>query len=293
MKKISILFSTLLFSLNVLGQIVDEYACPLLFSVGNESFRICLFNNNSAAGTVLSICNDEYESENCCNHLNDWKFTKTDDGFYFIVNDSTGLYLQPQLNVPVENSKIIANRPIGNDNQKWTILSAPGGCFYLLPKLNDELYLSEMGGKLTFQKFSATNTTQKFYSGCECPFVSAEVDNSFVDISEILRNIRYKSLEKEDVIVVPNNFIHNNSLKIKIDERKDEITFIDYLYLEIEGEFIYPEHSNLKLLNNDNDYVVLNKGEFVVLNFKIPQHLIDSKIFLKAKGYFEIIEVTN
>jgi hypothetical protein len=275
MKKISILFSTLLFSLTVLGQIVDEYACPLLFSVGNESFRICLFNNNSAAGTVLSICNDEYESENCCNHLNDWKFTKTDDGFYFIVNDSTGLYLQPQLNVPVENSKIIANRPIGNDNQKWTILSAPGGCFYLLPKLNDELYLSEMGGKLTFQKFSATNTTQKFYSGCACPYVSAEVDNSFVDISEILRNIRY------------------NSLKIKIDERKDEITFIDYLYLEIEGEFIYPEHSDLKLLNNDNDYVVLNKGEFVVLNFKIPQHLIDSKIFLKAKGYYEIVEVTN
>jgi hypothetical protein len=242
---------------------------------------------------VLSICKDEYESENCCNHLNDWKFTKTDDGFYFIVNDSTGLYLQPQLNVPAENSKIIANRPIGNDNQKWTILSAPGGCFYLLPKLNDELYLSEIGGKLTFQKFSATNTTQKFYSGCECPFVSAEVDNSFVDISEILRNIRYKSLEKEDVIVVPNIFIHNNSLKIKIDERKDEITFIDYLYLEIEGEFIYPEHSNLKLLNNDNDYVVLNKGEFIVLNFKIPQNLIDSKIFLKAKGYFEIIEVTN
>jgi hypothetical protein len=93
--------------------------------------------------------------------------------------------------------------------------------------------------------------------------------------------------------MVPNNFINNNSLKIKIDERKDEITFIDYLYLEIEGEFIYPEHSDLKLLNNDNDYVVLNKGEFVVLNFKIPQHLIDSKIFLKAKGYYEIVEVTN
>ena len=44
------------------------------------------------------------------------------------------------------------------------------------------------------------------------------------------------------------------------------------------------------LLNDDNEYFKLYKGEILVLKFKLPKNL-NQKIFLYAKGYYEPISI--
>jgi hypothetical protein len=374
-----------------------------------------------------------------------WTFEETNDGYYYIINSTSKLYMEPSFNPPVSGSSVVQKPPRGSENQKWTVIPAGKDMVYILPKLNDNLYLTVTGAnvrlsfysslsdviqtwdiycfpedalvtvegqkqipiqnvrkgmkllsvdpktkltefssvaeliehnggtywltRITFvnndqllastdngiylQQIEATNNhplltnkgykpvgllnendTILYYSSLEnkvkeciivsveknirsvdkvyniklenansfivnsvmaspkCPFVSVKNGNEFVEISEILRNQMSRLLERNDRIVIPLTTINNSEITIRIDERKDEISFIDRVYLMIDGKIIEPEIGGNSALINDEDmnYLVLKKGESVELKFHIPADITPQEIYINAKGYYESLK---
>ena len=144
-------------------------------------------------------------------------------------------------------------------------------------------------------KFSNKNS---FYlvngipASAKCPFVHVKINGEYQLIDEILRNQVSDKLNREDVLELPHNCIANGKLEIKIEEIKDEISFIDNIYIKIGDKVIYPSQNSLneKLIKEDNTFLKLNKGESIILNFEIPFAVSgNEKVMLNAKGYYNLL----
>jgi hypothetical protein len=266
---------------------VTSYSSEIVYYLNNQDnnfMQLCVFNHKPEVGNYLSIGDVNHGSRD---HV--WKFVKNDDGYYFIVNDSTGLYLEPQSATPSENSKIKLNRPIGNDAQKWAVVPSNDYSFYIMPKLNDNLYLTILGGRCILSTFSnQPDKFQKFNQNVACPFLSVKTKDNFTDISEIVRNIRGKSMETFDKVEIPAIYCKVDSLIIRIEERKDEVSYINQVTLNIGDLVIYPEWDDISksVMNDDSNYRVLQQGEFFDLSFKLPENIGREVVQVCAKGYY-------
>ena len=410
--------------------------------IDSSEINLIIFNESLEPNTPLSISTEGQ---------NDlvWRFEKTDDGYYYIINSKSALYLEPA-NYPITTgTKVIQNPPKGNDNQKWKLLTSGQYTYYVLPKLNDNLYLTNYGANITLSEFSNLNgviqkwglsdcfpensmvktdkgqsikisevkkgqrlisynqwsrkiefatvdtllvhsakeysltkitfintdfivaginngiflqeveatenhpimtnngyerigdlkkgDTIQYYSSLDdkinegilvsvernfrkvnevynikfnngnsyilnsviaspkCPFVSIKTENSLVEISEILRNQMSPKLELMDKVLIPIKYADKTELIIRIDERKDEVTFFNQIYLQVNEQKIFPAHSDKSSLigSDDDNYLILNKGDFFDLKFIIPKNLKIETLQLVAKGYYETIEYNH
>ncbi|MBM3455995.1 MAG: hypothetical protein FJX80_12770 [Bacteroidetes bacterium] len=126
----------------------------------------------------------------------------------------------------------------------------------------------------------------------KCPFVHVKINGEYQLVDEILRNQVSDKLNREDALELPHNSIANGKLEIKIEEIKDEISFIDNIYIKIGDKVIYPSQNSLneKLIKEDNTFLKLNKGESINLTFEIPFTLSgNEKVVLHAKGYYDLL----
>jgi hypothetical protein len=126
----------------------------------------------------------------------------------------------------------------------------------------------------------------------KCPFVHVKINGEYQLVDEILRNQVSDKLNRENVLELPHNSIANGKLEIKIEEIKDEISFIDNIYIKIGDKVIYPSQNSLneKLIKEDNTFLKLNKGESIILNFEIPFAVSgNEKVMLNAKGYYNLL----
>jgi|GEM_PF-6880998 len=441
MKKLIItmlMFNAIVIS-TITAQTLDEnIAIRFQNETGIDVF-LCFLNNSNKPGEVLiyNTFEDEFKAEI-------WEFYKTEDGYYYIINTQNGLYLEPQLNPVVAGSKIIQQRPKGSDIQKWRVTTALNFSYYILPKTNDELYITIKGANVvlsTYQDVSrqkwgisrvcfpstslirteggfktidsikqgdevATWDTVRqmisyspvdsiyvhdkdsykltkitfidrsimyasrsdyhyiqsiegtsnhplltpsgykpiagindgdiiyYYSEYEnkpiecvvvkierdvrsvdavynlkpqngmpyivnsaiaspkCPYVSIVNGNTRTEVSEILRNQLSKHLDIADEIDIPVSELNTGVLEIMIDERKDEITYLDQVYLKINGLVIYPEKSNVTSLidETDEEYLIMKKGDSIRLKFTIPAGIKVKNAKIVAKGYYELDE---
>jgi len=288
MKKTFLILALLSIQTLLWAQIAVDGDYTLAYKKGNDTYFLCLFNNSTEVGTNLSVCS-EY------NRINDWKITKTKDGYYYILNTATSLFLESQIIPPTENSKIILGPPKGTDKQKWTILPAGDNRYYFMPKLNDELYITEFGGKIVFKKYSSSqDVAQKFYQPMACPYVNILKDDKFVEISEILRNLRHKTLETSDSIDVPLSLVQSNKLLFRIEERKSEITYMDNIFLIVNDNIVKPDIEESHPLHTiDNSYFIFTQGDAIEISFQIPQDIKIKNIRIVATGYYEIIGSAN
>jgi hypothetical protein len=144
-------------------------------------------------------------------------------------------------------------------------------------------------------KFSNKNS---FYlangipASSKCPFVHVKINGEYQLVDEILRNQVSNKLDREDVLEIPSKSISNGKLEVKIEEIKDEISFIDNIYLKIDDVIIYPSDNVLseKLNSADNSFLQLNKGDSINLTFEIPFTLTGTeKVVLHAKGYYDLL----
>jgi antitoxin component YwqK of YwqJK toxin-antitoxin module len=144
-------------------------------------------------------------------------------------------------------------------------------------------------------KFSNNNS---FYlvngipASAKCPFVHVKINGEYQLVDEILRNQVSNKLDRVDVLEIPSKSISNGKLEVKIEEIKDEISFIDNIYLKIDDVIIYPSNNMLseKLNSADNSFLQLNKGESINLIFEIPFTLTgNEKVVLNAKGYYDLL----
>ena len=105
--------------------------------------------------------------------------------------------------------------------------------------------------------------------------------------SEVIKNQNNIDLDKEDTLAINTRYIVNGKLTIILKEEKDEISFIDYLKLVINGTEVNPENNPFT-----DKYIPLRKGETLELVFTITTPITDIKdLKIITKGYYQPLNV--
>lgn len=123
-----------------------------------------------------------------------------------------------------------------------------------------------------------------------CPYllVFNSIKGYWLELGTVLHNRASKSLQDTEI----HGLSHPIS-KIKLQERENEITYLDYLAILYTEPYtntireVVPETSQLK--HSDGQYLVLKKGEHFELDLSslVPDNA--TKIELKVDGYYERI----
>jgi hypothetical protein len=108
--------------------------------------------------------------------------------------------------------------------------------------------------------------------GWACPWVYAFNGTSFERRSEILRNLKSKSLEttqRDSLGPVP---AQAGVIRLQVREEKPETTYLDALYLEVGGIPVRPEAGSPQaglLSEADGRYLILRRGDVYELRFDV------------------------
>lgn len=121
-----------------------------------------------------------------------------------------------------------------------------------------------------------------------CPFVYFVDANNKIYKGEILRYLNSEYTETWQKLDMKLDAKIYSELKICISEEKDETTYLNSVYLNINGKIHTPKlinSKNRKIISDDDKYVKLSKGEIIKLQFDFKPELIKTCV-LHAKGYY-------
>jgi hypothetical protein len=130
--------------------------------------------------------------------------------------------------------------------------------------------------------------------GWACPWLYVFNGQTFERRVEILRNIRGKEQQYTETTFIGPVTIIDGSAVIKVVEEKDEISYIDALYLEIDGVKIsaQPESAAAaQIAEIDGDYLILHRGESREFRFVVPSASSGQQsVSVVATGYYTSVE---
>jgi len=118
------------------------------------------------------------------------------------------------------------------------------------------------------------------YIDIACPYLYLNYNNKQIFYSEILENQEGILNDKISETSIDSFYIKDNKLNIYIKEEKNEISYIDYIYIKIGDITIKPINYEFK-----DKYTSLRQGEQIELEFNIPSD-IKENIVLISKGYY-------
>jgi hypothetical protein len=116
-----------------------------------------------------------------------------------------------------------------------------------------------------------------------CPYVYLKSGNEFLYKGEIIRNLIGKNSETLQRLDL--GYSKNEKIIIRIKEEKKEVSYLNFIAIEINGKVIFPSKNskNTNLISDDNKYIKLKQGEYIDLEFTVK---CNSKIKLIGKGYY-------
>jgi hypothetical protein len=132
--------------------------------------------------------------------------------------------------------------------------------------------------------------------GWACPWVYAYNGTVFERRSEILRNLKSKSLEttqRHPLGPVP---VQNGVIRLQIREEKPETTYLDALFLELGGIPIRPDtgsHQAGLVSSVDGHYLILRQGDMYELTFDVSALAGDNdsvEFVIVSAGYYQSFE---
>jgi len=109
--------------------------------------------------------------------------------------------------------------------------------------------------------------------GWACPWLYVHDGDSFQKRTEILRNVRGRRNEQTEISPVGPVEIVDGSITLMVAEEKNEITFIDQLYLLVEGIEVHAEASDdvaVSVAERDQDYLVIASSQSRAFRFRLP-----------------------
>ncbi len=122
-------------------------------------------------------------------------------------------------------------------------------------------------------------------AGCACPHLFLYNGNDFTEIGEIIGRFIYSETEGIDRKEIESSFIINNKIVIRIKEFLNEITYLNSIKLTVGRSVYEPINCPDELLGNDTDYIILNKDEYIELEFDITGN-ISGPIILETTGFY-------
>ncbi|MDX2305482.1 MAG: hypothetical protein NW226_21905 [Microscillaceae bacterium] len=137
------------------------------------------------------------------------------------------------------------------------------------------------------QTFTVEKGDFKDWNCLSCPWLYVWNGKEFVRQSEVIKDVVGKTNEKMTSTSIAPACMMGQILKIRIQEEKDEISFLNQVVLKINDQLILPQ--NQKALENEDDsYISLKKGESIELEFIWKEAITsDTKIELFTRGYYE------
>ncbi len=112
--------------------------------------------------------------------------------------------------------------------------------------------------------------------GWACPWLYVYNGQSFERRTEILRNVRGRENERTEISPIGLVEIVDGAVTLRVTEEKDEMTFIDELYITVEGIPVHAEPDSdgaIKAAARDRDYLALAGGESCEFRFRLPASL--------------------
>jgi hypothetical protein len=120
-------------------------------------------------------------------------------------------------------------------------------------------------------------------NGWACPWLYVYDGRGFVRRTEILRNVREPATEITPLGSVP---VIDGVITLKIAEEKSEITYIDELYLVVDGQRIPAQAAPdiaAKVAAADHDYLILTADTSYEFRFAVPHA---DRVSLGASGFY-------
>jgi hypothetical protein len=131
------------------------------------------------------------------------------------------------------------------------------------------------------------------WDGWACPWLYVYDGRFFERRTEILRNVRGKQNERTETIPIGPVEVVDGSIILKVAEEKEEISFIDALYIVVDGIKVHAEAAPYAVAEKDRDYLIIHGGESCEFRFKLPDSLAGRKrvpVTVVVSGFYAPLE---
>jgi hypothetical protein len=120
-----------------------------------------------------------------------------------------------------------------------------------------------------------------------CPFVYVQRGSDWIYVGEILRELRDPSLEAHQSLAIPRWAARERVLRVRLAEEKRETTYLDQIYLDVNGHRVAPSGCAQAdaWCTEDRARHVLRTGDLLDLEFEIPEG-VTNDLTLWALGYY-------
>ena len=241
-----------------------------------------------ASATYTSTFNRFQVEFNTASDFSGTAYTQTFSGTY---SSATAYNLQTTatLGLPTTNGATYYVRarasPDGGTNYSpWS----SGSWSYTYQSSGDPKWTQTADGQfdadtLTYVQTDPPNNRVKLlgYS----PFLYVYQNGAYAYLSDFLGGATAPERSRTDLIDLTGRVqAVNGQIKLKITEEMDETTYLDRVYLLVDGRTISAENGPAALAKADGQYLVMQKGDEHYLAFAVPPDF--HKIEFAAQGYY-------
>lgn len=142
-----------------------------------------------------------------------------------------------------------------------------------------------------FEDFRGDVANLSNYCAYSCPWVYIFNGEKFIKYKEIIKDQNSEALDLYQPLTIQANCIVDDELSILIIEELEETSYLDHIYLEVDGTRIEPETASIirtLLLQPDEKYLQLEKGESVMIKFYISlNNPMPTDVNLMVKGFYK------
>jgi hypothetical protein len=132
--------------------------------------------------------------------------------------------------------------------------------------------------------------------GWACPWLYVYDGSHFVRTTEILRDHRGRENERTEVSHIGPVRNVDGAIILRVAEEREEITFIDQLYLMIDGVRVFAEsdpQATVKVARRDQDYLIITNGVSYEFIFRVPASVAGTELVdvsIVASGFYVPLE---
>jgi len=125
----------------------------------------------------------------------------------------------------------------------------------------------------------------KNWNCLSCPWLYAYDGKKYVRLTEVIQDVVGEENCQTTRHEIPVEYILNGKMKFRIQEEKEETSYLDRISLTVDGNKIMPVKTSLT--EEDKDYVVLEKGDYIDLEFDLSGYTSgDHEIIFECNGFY-------
>ena len=126
----------------------------------------------------------------------------------------------------------------------------------------------------------------KTWNCLSCPWLYVWNKGEFAKCGEVLQDVVGEREETTTKTRLAASYEKDGVIKIRIQEEKDEISYLNRVVLRVDGGVYLPVDCPRELVGKDGTYLTLKKGESIELTFNVGAKKGNEKVVLETTGYY-------